>query len=116
MTLFPLASSSPPNLPSFPSLQILADSKLRIPALAAFFQHAGFVLLPALALSTLFFSSTLYTEAITRKKYQAAYAAYQKRVGMFLPVKAVITALFADNDTDRLIWGEFYNSKTSKSD
>lgn len=38
--------------------------------------------LPAIALSALFYSSTLYTEAITQSKYDA-YKAYQERVGMF---------------------------------
>lgn len=41
----------------------------------------GYVL-PAIALSVLFFSSTLYTEAITQGKYDA-YKAYKERVGMF---------------------------------
>ncbi|KAE9406931.1 DUF1295-domain-containing protein, partial [Gymnopus androsaceus JB14] len=40
-------------------------------------------LVPAILLSILFFSSTAYTEAISKGKYPTAYAAYQKRVPMF---------------------------------
>jgi len=38
--------------------------------------------LPAIALTVLFYSSTLYTEAITQSKYDA-YKAYKERVGVF---------------------------------
>jgi len=122
ITLFPLMAPSPPDLPSFPSIAILSNPDLRKAALEAFFKKAGLLLLPALALSVLFFSSGPYTEAITKKKYPTAYAAYQKRVGMFLPFKAMITELAGGKDkeqTDKLVWGEFYGERTtvvSKSD
>jgi len=58
-------------------------------------------------------SSTLYTEAISSSKYPEAYAAYQKRVGMFSPSVSLIKALklkFVDGEkkakeVDRLLWG-----------
>ncbi|KAF5359288.1 hypothetical protein D9756_003325 [Leucocoprinus leucothites] len=117
MTLFPLLASSPPDLPSFPSFRVLADPNTRNEALLAYLKPTTLLLLPALALSLLFYSSTRYTEAITRKKYPAAYSAYQKRVGMFSPTKAIITELFGGKEkekTDKLVWGEFYGDGTSK--
>ncbi|KAJ6570259.1 hypothetical protein DFH09DRAFT_1154498 [Mycena vulgaris] len=66
-------------------------------------------LTPALALSALFFSSTMYTEAITASKY-AGYAAYQARVGMFSPVdtlfkglKLAVTGKKAE--VEKAVWG-----------
>ena len=69
-------------------------------------------LLPALALSALFISSTQFTESITSPKY-AAYKAYQERVGMFTPSMTFIKALkikFIDGEKEekeieRLVWG-----------
>ncbi|KAF9453448.1 DUF1295-domain-containing protein [Macrolepiota fuliginosa MF-IS2] len=115
ITLFPLLASSPPNLPSFPSL---SDPSIRNAALLAFFKQCGLLLLPALALSVLFVSSTIFTESITKKKYPAAYSAYQKRVGMFVPFKAIINELSggrAQEQIDKLVWGEFYGSNESKN-
>ncbi|TDL25599.1 DUF1295-domain-containing protein [Rickenella mellea] len=43
-------------------------------------------LIPPIALSLLFFSSTLFTEGISRSKYPTAYGAYQNRVAMFVPL------------------------------
>ncbi|KAL9714191.1 hypothetical protein Ac2012v2_002500 [Leucoagaricus gongylophorus] len=113
LTLFPLLAPSPPDLPSFPSVQALTDPRLRNNALRAYFESVVLLFLPALALSLLFFSSTSYTEAITKKKYSVAYSAYQERVGMFLPFKAFITDWVGGKNTniektDKLIWGEFY--------
>lgn len=67
-------------------------------------------LTPALALSALFFSSTLYTEAITASKYPG-YAAYQARVGMFSPVATVFKGLWlavagGRVEIERTIWGK----------
>lgn len=113
---------SPPDLIPPPSLTVLSNPNLRQVALEEFLKNAGLLLLPALALSALFFSSTKYTEAITKKKYSTAYDAYQKRVGMFLPFKAIVTELAGNRskeETDKLVWGEFYGdtrAKASKSD
>lgn len=71
-------------------------------------------LLPAISLSALFFSSTLFTEAISTKKYPKAYPAYQKRVAMFAPSgtlwKILKNKLFdseqARKETERLVWGQ----------
>lgn len=111
---------SPPDLPSFPSVQALTDPRLRNNALQAYFESVVLLFLPALALSLLFFSSTSYTEAITKKKYSVAYSAYQERVGMFLPFKAFITDWVGGKNTniertDKLIWGEFYEVGISKN-
>jgi steroid 5-alpha reductase family enzyme len=50
---------------------------------------------PAILLTILFFSSTAYTENISKGKYPTAYAAYQKRVPMFgqTPVLGLVIAL-----------------------
>ncbi|KAG6828508.1 hypothetical protein H0H87_001754 [Tephrocybe sp. NHM501043] len=88
ITLIPLLSPSPPHLPfsTFPSPLI--------PPLSITFNnfHTAFLPLisalstplahtaPALALSLLFFSSTLFTESISKSKYPREYAAYQERV------------------------------------
>ncbi|KAJ6577310.1 DUF1295-domain-containing protein [Mycena capillaripes] len=66
-------------------------------------------LTPALALSALFFSSTMYTEAITASKYPA-YAAYQARVGMFSPLntflKGFILAITGKkSEVEKAVWG-----------
>ncbi|KAJ7677362.1 hypothetical protein B0H17DRAFT_1207117 [Mycena rosella] len=66
-------------------------------------------LTPALALSALFFSSTIYTEAITSSKY-VGYASYQERVGMFSPldtfVKGLTLALTGKKaKVERVVWG-----------
>ncbi|KAI0067374.1 DUF1295-domain-containing protein [Artomyces pyxidatus] len=42
-------------------------------------------LAPSLALCTLFVSSTAFTEDISRGKYPEGYAAYQRRVSIFVP-------------------------------
>ncbi|KAJ7052438.1 DUF1295-domain-containing protein [Mycena amicta] len=65
---------------------------------------------PVIALSALFFSSTLYTEAITLSKYPA-YASYQARVGMFSPLdtiaKGIKLALFGNKaEVERIVWGK----------
>jgi hypothetical protein len=49
-------------------------------------------LVPAIALSALFLSSTLYSEAITGSKYPA-YAAYKRRVAMFSPLETLSKSL-----------------------
>ena len=117
----PILSSSPPNflwlyeLPplrtiistTYPDLQRLFLSNLNttlIPCLG----H----LLPSLALSALFISSTLFTESISSPKYPA-YKAYQKRVAMFTPSMTFIKALKIklidgekeEREVERLVWG-----------
>ncbi|KAJ7178734.1 hypothetical protein C8R43DRAFT_1057203 [Mycena crocata] len=66
-------------------------------------------LTPAIALSALFFSSTMYTEAITAGKYPG-YALYQARVGMFSPVdtflKGIKLALTGKKaEVEKAVWG-----------
>lgn len=62
-----------PELPHLPPL----DSS----NLTAFWPLA-----PALVLCSLFFSSTIFTESISKSKYPEAYGGYQQRVGMFIPL------------------------------
>jgi hypothetical protein len=69
-------------------------------------------LLPALALSALFISSTPFTESISCPKYPA-YKAYQKRVGMFTPSMTFFKVLKIklidgqkeEKEIERLVWG-----------
>ncbi|KAF5342103.1 hypothetical protein D9611_001596 [Ephemerocybe angulata] len=123
ITLFPLLAPEPPHLPSehdFPPLRTvlisLASPDLRKPLFDVLYTAlypTMIHLLPAIALSALFFSSTLFTESISAKKYPKAYTAYQKRVGMFTPsgtlCKKIKLYLFASrqarDEIDRLVWG-----------
>ncbi|KZW02813.1 DUF1295-domain-containing protein [Exidia glandulosa HHB12029] len=67
-------------------------------------------LLPALAIVALFYSSTLFTEKLSAEKYPG-YAAYQSRVGMFVPTETVlrgwVLALRGKKEkVDAQVWGE----------
>lgn len=124
----PLLAPSAPNLPSqedLPSLRVCAVSlldseqrKVLFELLYATLSPAAMHLLPAISLSALFFASTLFTESISKKKYPQAYAAYQKRVGMFSPFKTlskfIRLHLFAGpkdrSEINRLVWGEVHVS------
>jgi len=68
ITLFPLLAPQSPNLPSLP---IQSMTPL-------------WPLSPALALCSLFLNSALFSESISRSKYEG-YAAYQQRVSIFVP-------------------------------
>lgn len=128
ITFFPLVASGPPNLPTnadFPPLRIIIHA-LQYPdlhhplliGLRTILLDAGLNLLPGAALSLLFLSSTLYTEAITSAKYPIGYSAYQNRVGMFEPTMTAIKAIAlkfsgkrTQQDVDRLVWGDSQESK-----
>ncbi|KAJ2922830.1 hypothetical protein H1R20_g14216, partial [Candolleomyces eurysporus] len=121
ITLLPLLAPSAPNLTTVPPSVIIAslsDSEQRKAWFEEALYPAAVHLLPALSLSALFFSSTLFTESISKKKYPQAYAAYQKRVGMFSPLstlrKFLRLYLFASpkdrSEINRLVWGEVYVS------
>ncbi|TFK40227.1 hypothetical protein BDQ12DRAFT_680546, partial [Crucibulum laeve] len=123
ITFFPLLAPAAPNLPSqsdFPPLRVfqaaLYDSEIRkdlISFLYNLLAPTALNLLPAIALSALFFSSTAYTEAITSGKYTVPYKAYQKRVGMFGPMstfeKGLGLLLWGSKEekgeVERLVWG-----------
>jgi len=67
-------------------------------------------LIPPLALCTLFFSSTIFTESISIAKYPQAYRAYQNRVGMFVPLLTPVYGWWLQvrgkkEHTDRLVYG-----------
>lgn len=68
-------------------------------------------LVPPLALCTLFFSSTLFTEAISESKYPAAYRAYRSRVAMFNPLLTPVWGLLLQlqgkkEHVDQLVWDD----------
>jgi len=104
----PILSPSPPNFPlrtfTYPDFQL--DT--------TYLGH----LLPALSLSALFISSTLFTESISSSKYPA-YKAYQKRVAMFSPSMTFIKALKIklidgekeEKEVKRLVWGSPHAKK-----
>lgn len=110
ITLIPLLSPSPPHLvytASFPDLSGLLQNPAEIIPLLAPLKDA----VPALALSALFFSSTLFTESISYGKYPREYGAYQKRVGMFSPVGTLEKGLFLalrgkKHAIDAIVWGK----------
>lgn len=117
INIMPLASPSPPHLATVgvlysllpsPSTALHAFPKSLYPffqALLESYYHIG----PALCLSLLFFSSTLYTESISMGKYPA-YKAYQERVGMFggslTPFKGLwLMWTGRKAQIDALLWG-----------
>ncbi|PFH53126.1 hypothetical protein AMATHDRAFT_138180 [Amanita thiersii Skay4041] len=122
ITLFPLLARSPPNLPS-PSpdmlLKAITHPSSHLKPLILHWFPEILHLIPAASLSLLFFSSTLFTESISKNKYYEAYSAYQQRVGMFLPKGTVEKALFiklfkSDQEArriDNLVWGNVENVK-----
>jgi len=94
ITLFPLLSSSSPSLSPIPPSSITSL----------------YPLAPALVLCCLFFSSTLFTEAISCSRYPEKYAMYQERVSMFLPVLTPIWGVWArikgrKQVVDDALWG-----------
>lgn len=123
IAFFPLLSPGAPHFPTeseLPPMHTIATALTRpdlwrplFDALYAAFRPIAGDLLPPLALSALFFSSTLFTESISASKYPKAYAAYQRRVGMFAPVdtlcKLATSYVFDSNqtrkETRRLVWG-----------
>jgi hypothetical protein len=129
INLTPLLSPSSPTLPSFPLSSVsrvlydLPSFLITIPillsppnihqTLAALLTHLTTFapLLPALSLSLLFLSSTIYTESITLSKYPKAYHAYRERVGMFGSAKTWQKGLELGwtgrkTEVEELIWGK----------
>ncbi|KAG8885413.1 hypothetical protein FRB97_001136 [Tulasnella sp. 331] len=110
MSLFPIAaepktiSTTPitfvPYLPETWHLSRLAAH----PDTTAWW-HMG----PAMALSLLFISSTLFTEYVTAQKYPS-YKTYRRRVGMFSPISTLWSLLYLNltgekTKVDAAIWG-----------
>ncbi|KAF8591117.1 DUF1295-domain-containing protein [Ramaria rubella] len=70
---------------------------------------------PAIALSGLFISSTIFTESISSGKYPE-YAAYQSRVDMFSPVNTLFKGIWLTikgerAEVDRMVWGPVKGKK-----
>jgi len=117
-----LVAPSPPNIPSglelppvWSIITALVHRDLH-PALYASLKATllPFLtnILPGLSLTALFFSSTILTESITKKKYPA-YGMYQKRVGMFQPTWTLVKyMLFAPSEAESILWG----NRSTKSD
>ncbi|KAJ7598978.1 hypothetical protein C8J56DRAFT_815284 [Mycena floridula] len=111
MTFMPLMLR--PSLPHYTIHDIMAFVQARdtISAQQVFGFCAQFKdLLPAISLSALFYSSTLFTEGITRSKYPDAYALYRSRVGMFSWFQTVQKALLLRvqgrlAEVEQAIWG-----------
>ncbi|KIJ52612.1 hypothetical protein M422DRAFT_223234 [Sphaerobolus stellatus SS14] len=66
-------------------------------------------LIPALALSGLFISSTIFTESISAPKYPE-YKAYQSRVGMFWPFTTFLKGIYLwisgeKGNIEQQVWG-----------
>ncbi|KIY45437.1 DUF1295-domain-containing protein [Fistulina hepatica ATCC 64428] len=83
ITLMPLMAPEPPSLPSLAYLKHVLSAMSTLPPSHIVTALSPCVhLAPAVALSLLFYSSTLFTESITASKYKA-YSAYKQRVAMF---------------------------------
>jgi hypothetical protein len=106
MTFFPLLSPAGPGWDKLQVHDINMDNILRSETWAPLAP-----LTPALVICTLFYSSTLFTEKITKGKYPAAYAAYQRRVGMFDPIRTIIKGLWLSVrgekvQVDEIVYGD----------
>ncbi|KAK0555007.1 hypothetical protein OC846_001864 [Tilletia horrida] len=72
----------------------------------------NYAVLGAVSMNILFLASTAYSEGVSAGKYPA-YASYQKRVGMFLPVDTLLRGIYywfvaPDNVRERIeaeVWG-----------
>ncbi|RDB25604.1 hypothetical protein Hypma_006881 [Hypsizygus marmoreus] len=127
INLIPLLSPSPPDLvsQSLDSLSLLPSPSTVIHE----FPHALYPflyeifnplvnILPALALTALFFSSSTYTEAITASKY-SQYKTYQERVGMFQFTETCMKGAWLawkgrKAEVDAALWGK--EEKVEKED
>jgi hypothetical protein len=99
ITLIPLLSPDSPKL-DFPPTSLASLTPF----------------LPCLVLCSLFFSSTIFTESISKAKYPVAYSAYQERVAMFLPLLTPVWGALLDiqgrkGSVDLLVYGTGPNSK-----
>lgn len=97
ITFFPILASPTPFPTTIP--RTLTEAGAALAPLA-----------PALVLCTLFFSSTLFTEMISKGKYPTAYAAYQRRVGMFIPLLTPVWGVWLSMtggraEADALVYG-----------
>ncbi|KAI0709914.1 DUF1295-domain-containing protein [Earliella scabrosa] len=95
INLFPLVAPEQPSLPKLPLTSITPI----------------WPLLPSIVICSLFFSSTIFTESISASKYPEAYAAYQKRVSMFVPFLTPVWGLLLKlqgkkEAADRLVYGQ----------
>lgn len=95
MTLFPILA------PESPALERAVDTQFT----------SLLPLAPALVLCTLFFSSTLFTEAISVSKYPKGYGAYQQRVAMFVPLLTPVWGLLLQlrgkkAEVDAMLFGD----------
>jgi hypothetical protein len=123
---------SPPNFPNgdeFPPLQTIAIS-LASPDLWKPLMHTleplvvpmFWDLLPGIGLSILFYSSSVFSESVSKQKYPAAYAAYQKRVARFAPshtllkwiARQVLGSNEENKEIERLVWGQVTDVKKSQ--
>ncbi|OAX40199.1 DUF1295-domain-containing protein [Rhizopogon vinicolor AM-OR11-026] len=98
ISLFPLLSPDSPKL-DFPPTSLASVAPL----------------LPCTVLCLLFFSSTLFSESISKGKY-VPYAAYQERVAMFVPLLtpvwgALLSLQGRKESVDALVYGTRSNSK-----
>ncbi|KAI0312055.1 DUF1295-domain-containing protein [Amylostereum chailletii] len=72
------------------------------------------MLLPCISLCTLFVSSTAFTESISLSKYPEGYAAYRRRVSMFVPFLTPVWGAWlkvwsGEKETQKvegLVWGD----------
>ncbi|TFK27149.1 integral membrane protein [Coprinopsis marcescibilis] len=132
IALFPLVAPAAPNFPSvedLPPLRTIALSLITpdlhkpLAEVLKLVLYPTFIhLSPAIGLSALFFASSTLSEKISKKKYPAAYTAYQRRVARFAPVgtlfKLAQLMLFASEEerrkVDTLVWGSVSETPLEK--
>ncbi|KZT05176.1 DUF1295-domain-containing protein [Laetiporus sulphureus 93-53] len=100
ITLFPLLAPESPNLPFLSTTSMMPL----------------WLLMPALILCVLFFSSTCFTESISLSKYPEVYSAYCEHVAMFIPLLTPLWGLLLQLrekkvQVDVILFGQDEDSK-----
>ncbi|KAK2460931.1 hypothetical protein APHAL10511_007401 [Amanita phalloides] len=119
VNLMPLLAAPPPHIPHISASQLAAAYPDQLKSLMTSLYPSVLYIIPAGSLSLLFYSSTLFTESISKSKYPEAYAAYQKRVPMFDPSKLlwklIVHRLFRSKverkKIDDFVWGDAHSTK-----
>ena len=95
------------------SFPILAPESSNLPLFSASPITPVWPMAPILALCSLGYSSTLFTESISFSKYPEAYGAYQQRVAMFVPFLTPVWGLLLKArggnvkvKVENLVWGQ----------
>jgi hypothetical protein len=108
MVFFPIVTG--PGTLSLPSMDEVLSSSTYSSFTTFINTYAGVgPIVPGLVITLLFLGSTTFTEWISARKYPT-YKAYQRRVGMFLPIGTIASGWYLSmtgkkGKIDQQIWG-----------